>query len=262
MSRARVRAPRPAFRLVSAAVALSVAAVTATTNGAAATGRLSPHFGPVIDAVGYEPQTTCDPHAKPGVLAFRAFAERNFGAGDLGITRSCGQGGTSEHKEGRAWDAAYNYYNPAQRARAERLIGWLLAPDAYGNQGANARRLGVMYIIWHNRIWAPYDIEAGWRPYTGADAHTSHIHFSFTWDGARKRTTWYSTAQSFLDPYEQWNGGNVDPAEDVLAPILTVRPVDSPTSVLPTPVAPPGKKGTRVYDELRGSVISAVSYTH
>jgi len=242
-----------------------IAAVTSTTSGAAAaTTRLTPHFGPVIDAVGYEPQTTCDPHAKPGVVAFRAFAERNFGAGDLGITRACGAGGTSEHKEGRAWDAAHNYYNPVQRAHAERLIAWLLAPDAYGNQGANARRLGVMYIIWHRHIWAPYDIESGWRPYDGADPHTSHIHLSFTWDGALKRTTWYSTAQSFLDPYEQWNGGNyVDPAEDALDPILTVHPVDPPAPAAPSrPAGVQKKNAHKVYDELRGSVISAVSYTH
>jgi hypothetical protein len=257
------------MRLAAVAVVASVAAVTATTGGADAAS-IAPQFGPVIDAIaGYDPQTTCDPQAKPGVLAFRAFVERNFGAGDLGITRSCSGGGTSEHKEGRAWDAAYNYYNLAERARAEKLIAWLLAPDAYGNKAANARRLGVMYMIWHNHIWGVYLADEGWRPYAGPDPHTSHIHISFTWDGAMKRTTWYAAAQSFLDPYEQWKDSNyVDPAADQLNPILTVHPVDEPAAATPKPLPPTvpvpvtNTIGTKVYDESRGSVISAVTYTH
>ncbi|MCU1678132.1 MAG: hypothetical protein JWM93_2890 [Frankiales bacterium] len=255
--------PRPirrrVLRLGVLALVVSLAAVAGTSGGASA-ATVTPHFGPVIDSVAYEPQRLCDPHAKPGVLAFRAFAERNFGAGDLGITRSCHAGGTSEHKEGRAWDAAYNYYNPTQRARAERLIAWLLAPDSYGNQAANAKRLGIMYIIWHKHIWAPYDLESGWRAYSGPDPHTSHIHISFTWDGAMKRTTWFSTATSFLDPYEQWDGGNfVDPAEDSLDPILTVTPVDEPSQA--PAVSVPEKNVHKVFDEVHGAVISAVHYT-
>jgi hypothetical protein len=77
-----------------------------------------------------------------------------------------------------------------------------------------------------------------------------------------KRTTWYAAAQSFLDPYEQWKDSNyVDPAADQLNPILTVHPVDEPPTV-PVPLPETNTIGTKVYDESRGSVISAVTYTH
>ena len=235
------------------------------SSAGAASAHLGPQFGPVIDAVGYDPQVTCDPTAKPGVLTFRAFAERHFGAGDLGITRSCSGGGTSEHKEGRAWDAAYNYYNLGQRRNAERLLAWLLAPDQFGNRAANAKRLGIMYMIWHNRIWGAYSDLEGWRPYSGPDAHTSHIHISFTWDGALRQTTWYAAHKSFLDPYEPWTSTSTStatsPTEDALNPVLTVHPVDSPLGAA-KPAPRPVKVVHKVYDELRGAVISAVHYTH
>jgi hypothetical protein len=54
-----------------------------------------------------------------------------------------------------------------------------------------ARRLGVMYIIYNRRIWASYRAEEGWRPYVGASPHTDHIHFSFSWAGARKQTSYW-----------------------------------------------------------------------
>ena len=186
---------RPVAALLAAA---SLATVAAAGTATAAPRR--PAFGPVIDDVSYEPQRRCSPHAKPGVVAFRAMARTHFGAGDLGITRSCGRGGVSEHKEGRAWDAAYNYYKPAQRANAQRLIAWLTAPDEYGNPAANAKRLGVMYVIWNKKIWAPYAEERGWRPYRGASSHRDHIHISFTWDGAMKRSTWWDAERSFAPP--------------------------------------------------------------
>jgi hypothetical protein len=261
------RRRRHVVRLAAAAVLSSVAAVATVTPGASAVPPPRT-FGPVIEAVTYEPQSTCDPRAKPGVLAFRSFAMRYFGAGDLGITKSCSSPEISEHKEGRAWDAAYNYYNPTQRAKAERLLNWLLAPDAYGNKAANARRLGVMYMIWHNHIWGAYYLDEGWRDYHGPDAHTSHIHISFTWEGAYKQSTWYDAGATFLDPYQQWAATNPpdDSAGDALAPILTATPVDPP-AVRPTRPSVPASKTTakpivhKVYDELHGAVISAEHFT-
>ena len=52
----------------------------------------------------YQGQVSCDPVAKPGVLAARRLLLGKFGGGSGGITRSCSSGGLSEHKEGRAWD--------------------------------------------------------------------------------------------------------------------------------------------------------------
>src|SRR5918996_195386 len=104
---------------------------------------------------------------------------------------------------GRVLDWARNAAVPAERAQVRELLGWLLAPDAYGNPHAMARRLGVMYIIWNRRMWSSWD--AGWEvicvqkgkrcrdPETGAavHAHRDHVHFSFGWPGARMLTTFW-----------------------------------------------------------------------
>ncbi|MGQ0631817.1 MAG: LysM peptidoglycan-binding domain-containing protein [Sporichthyaceae bacterium] len=139
---------------------------------------LSPYLG----------QVSCDPHAKPGVAGFAQLVLSTYAHGrSAGISRSCGVGGQSEHKEGRAWDWGLdpNVYEDA--VAGQRVLDFLLA-----NNGANARRFGIMYIIWNNRIWAAYRAADGWRPYTGADPHTSHMHLSFSWAGAMQRTSWWT----------------------------------------------------------------------
>lgn len=170
-----------------------------------------PGFGPLIEPrPGYDGQSRCSPDAKPGVLAFRNLVLASYpftGAGS--ISRDCGIGGTSEHKEGRAWDWGVNAGVSRDRAAADELIGWLLEEDRYGNDAAMARRLGVMYLIWNKRIWSPY---SGWRVYCvekrGAcrrpgsgdilHPHTDHVHFSFTWAGALKRTTYWHPDRSLV----------------------------------------------------------------
>lgn len=151
----------------------------------------------------YQPQVSCDPVAKPGVLGFRGLILRKFGGGDLGISRSCAVGGRSEHKEGRAWDYALNWYKPGDRQRAAEVIEWLTAPVA-GEPSRRARRLGVMYMIWNNRIWS----NGSWRTYTGASPHRDHIHFSFTWNGATQRTSWWTGKVMSYDygPCPRWAG--------------------------------------------------------
>lgn len=157
----------------------------------------TPSFPEAIDAyASYDPQDSCDPTAKPGVVAFKDMLVAEYGNRIWGIGRDCGVGGTSEHKEGRALDYAFNYNNSTQRAQATDVINWLLATDRWGNRHANARRLGVMYIIWNRQIWGSYNISDGWEPYNGENPHTDHIHFSFSWAGARKRTTWWTSGST------------------------------------------------------------------
>jgi peptidoglycan hydrolase-like protein with peptidoglycan-binding domain len=142
----------------------------------------------VLDiASSYEPQDSCDPAAKPGVTAFMNLMLTTYHVGfSDGIIRDCAVGATSEHKEGRAWDWAI----PAttkDRATAQYVVTWLSA-----NNGQMARRFGIMYIIWNKHIWGIYRPEDGWRPYSGESDHTDHVHFSFSWDGAEKRTSWWT----------------------------------------------------------------------
>lgn len=120
-------------------------------------------------------------------------------------------GGTSEHKEGRAWDWMVSVSVPSQKAAADSLLEWLTEEDRYGNDAAMARRLGIMYIIWDREIWGAWG--GGWRTYCvqkadgckepGRDGglrhpHTDHVHFSFTWDGAKKKTSYWRKDMSFM----------------------------------------------------------------
>jgi hypothetical protein len=134
----------------------------------------------------YEPQVSCDPRAKPGVVAFAALMAVRYRTGAQGTFRQC-QGTTSEHYENRALDWMLNVNNPTQKAIANSVTAWLSA-----NNGAMARRLGINYMIWNRRIWGVYAPSRGWAAYTGAVPHTDHIHFSFSWDGAMKRTSWWT----------------------------------------------------------------------
>ncbi|HEU4675608.1 MAG TPA: peptidoglycan-binding protein, partial [Motilibacteraceae bacterium] len=134
----------------------------------------------------------CDPTAKPGVLAFRNLMLATYpGVGRSGgIVNTCdAEGMSSEHADGRAWDWMLDATDPQQRAVADHLLDWLFAKGPDGSWAWNARRFGVMYAIWNGRIWGAYSADQGWRPYKGSPAHTDHIHFSFSWDGALARTS-------------------------------------------------------------------------
>lgn len=141
----------------------------------------------------YQAQRLCDPQAKPGVVAFAQLLSTHYkvGTAQWGITRNCNSGVT-EHSEGRAWDWMLSVNKPNEKAIADAVTQWLSAPDAQGRPGAMARRFGIMYIIWNKKVWRAYDPARGWATYTGSAPHTDHIHFSFSWDGAYGRTSWWT----------------------------------------------------------------------
>jgi hypothetical protein len=140
----------------------------------------------------YLPQVSCDPNPKPGVVAFEQLMLTTYKHGwSGGIIRNCGApgvaGGRSEHKEGRAWDWMLNANSYEDQTAGQAAVDWLMS-----NGAVNARRLGVMYVIWNRRIWSAHDDAKGWRPYNYGDPHVSHIHVSFSWAGAEKRTSWWT----------------------------------------------------------------------
>src|SRR6478609_11587129 len=141
-----IRWQRPGTRALLTA-ATAAALVVGAAPAAHATPPPTPRFGRAIDRpAAYDPQTTCSPTPKPGVVAFRTMVLTAYPTtGDDGITRACDIGGTSEHKEGRAWD--WKVSAATQRPIADELLRWLLQKDAYGHAHARSRRLGVMYII-------------------------------------------------------------------------------------------------------------------
>jgi peptidoglycan hydrolase-like protein with peptidoglycan-binding domain len=176
----------------------------------------------------YEAQLSCDPRDKPGVTAFAALMKANYKTGVTGISRSC-QGDISEHYEGRALDWMLNVKDPKQKAVADSVVAWLSA-----NQGAMARRFGISYIIWNTKMWREYAPQQGWAKYTGSVPHTDHIHFSFSWDGAMKRTSWWTgkaTKVVDLGPCRVYSGQ--------YAPLYTVpRTAACPTNLPVAPVSP------------------------
>jgi hypothetical protein len=195
------RRRRLALGVAATMLATGLAAVVSTPAQASYAVPPTPAGLPtaIEDIEPYIGQSTCDPVAKPGVAAFRNLLLRTYpDTGSLGITRDCGIGGQSEHKEGRAFDWAVSEYNARQRGEANTLLTWLTRTDAQGHRAAMARRLGIMYMIWNHRIWKVYD-PRGWQAYSGPNPHTDHVHFSFGWNGARKVTSYWDRTVAAID---------------------------------------------------------------
>jgi hypothetical protein len=149
----------------------------------------------------YDGQTHCF-GARPGTISFQQLVHGVFPSVGLGnIERACGSGGQSEHKEGRAWDWMANTANATQYGYATQVIDWLLATDSRGNAYANARRLGIMYIIYNRSVFKLYRAEQGWQPYSGSSPHTDHVHFSLTRAGGERYTSWWTAPQDPCQGY-------------------------------------------------------------
>jgi peptidoglycan hydrolase-like protein with peptidoglycan-binding domain len=200
----------------------------------------------------YEAQVSCDPRDKPGVTAFAALMKSNYKTGVTGISRTC-QGDISEHYDGRALDWMLNVTDPAQKAIADSVATWLSADN-----GAMARRFGISYIIWNHKMWREYAPERGWAPYTGSVPHTDHIHFSFSWDGAMARTSWWTghaTTLADLGPCRVYAGQ--------FAPLYTVPRTAACPTYLPVAPASPypvyvvGQKNAQIAVAQRALALSA-----
>lgn len=156
----------------------------------------------VLDApIDYEGMTTCDPVARKGALLLKQLLLDTYGETVIGITRACDQDNISEHKEGRAVDWMVDWKDPEEFAEAQGFVDWLSSPGPDGTPAANARRMGIMYIIWGDEMWRAYDPDRGWTEFQGCRSkrsagydtvcHRDHVHFSMTWDGAAGRTSYW-----------------------------------------------------------------------
>jgi hypothetical protein len=176
----------------------------------------------------YVPPTGCDLRTRTGSLKLAQLIQATY-ANTYGLSRSCTSATTpsSEHFDGRAVDTFFNVRNTTERAEADAVLAWLLGTDKAGNRYANARRLGVMYIIWNNKMWSSYRSSEGWRPYStcattpssayDTACHRNHIHLSLSWEGANGRTSFWSKAVAPVDwgpcrPADlNWSAGNAAP---------------------------------------------------
>ena len=251
------------------ALAVFLAAGLAVTGGAdaasaatAARNPVAPRAAPPVTEAysSYLPQVSCDPIAKPGTAALRAMLLATYGGRDLGITRACNIGGTSEHKEGRAWDWGLSVAKTKDRAVAARFLTWLLAKGpGHRGYGFNARRLGVMYVIWNGKIWGAYRAADGWRRYTGGEPHSDHIHISLSWNGAMKRTSWW-TGRAAKPDYGPCPTIAGELAARYSRPRATPCPAPTPISSLRgTPALKRGSTGPYVKQVQRRLSVSPVS---
>lgn len=142
----------------------------------------------VDDFAGYEGASTCA-DVQPGTAALRDLLLATYGAQTIGGHRACplASAVNSEHHDGRALDWMLDAADPADAATAREFLDWLLADGA-----ANARRLGVMYVIWDGQVWKSYRAAQGWQPYTGASPHTDHVHLSLSHRGGAGETSWWT----------------------------------------------------------------------
>ena len=200
MSRPRAAGPpadataRPPTRTTAGALALLLGLVVLVPTAAAAV--------PVDALAPYQPQRHCNPAPKPGTVAIAAWLQRQYpGTGSSGISRPCGHGGVSEHKEGRAFDWAVNHASARDRGYVRAFLDRVLAPDSAGTPAALGRRMGIMYILWNDHIYASY---TGFtkRDYLSSSCrkksrcsdtlrHRDHLHISLSRAGARGDTSWY-----------------------------------------------------------------------
>ena len=167
-------------------------------------------------AAPYQKGTRCLTYNQPGAVAFAKLLNTTYGNRTYGILRTC----AAEHGEGRALDWMINAKNSEQLALANALTRWLAAPDAQGRAGAMAKRFGINYIIWNRQQWRAYDPGRGWAPYYGVSPHTDHIHFSFNWDGARMRSSWWSGV-AVTTPLTNANYTPALPVTPPPAPVMT-----------------------------------------
>jgi peptidoglycan hydrolase-like protein with peptidoglycan-binding domain len=139
----------------------------------------------------YLPQTSCSPINMPGVVKLRALVLKTYGEGGAGaISHGCTEG-LSEHSEGRAWDWMVDVDDTSERTAAANFLAWVTADN-----GRNARRLGIMYVIYNKKIWGVYRASEGWRASSG---HTDHVHISFSWNGARGNTSFWTGQVGTID---------------------------------------------------------------
>jgi hypothetical protein len=156
---------------------------------------------PVEDYADYKPQQHCRPEAKPGTKALARWLV-NRGGGYGPISRKCGVGGVSEHKEGRAFDWTLDARRSNDRRIAQSFLDAAFATDPRGNEHALARRMGIMYIIWNDHMYSAWD-QFEREDYLSSSCksrrkcsrtlrHRDHMHFSLSRPGGRGETSWYA----------------------------------------------------------------------
>ena len=160
----------------------------------------------------YQGQHLCSDAAKPGAVKLSKLLADTYGKYTTYISRSCATPGISEHEEGRALDWMVDSENATAREKAWQFLEWVTADGPGGEPAVMARRLGIMYLIYEDKMWRVYRPEDGWQEYQGCSTkqdegydtscHRDHIHMSLTWDGAYARTSFWTGKAEDRGPCE------------------------------------------------------------
>lgn len=185
----------------TAATALVGVAALVCAALAAAPGVGAAYTLPLESYAKYQPQKNCVTKDKPGTVRLARYLVDTRGGVYGGTLRSCRSGGQSEHKDGRAFDWMLDATSEDDQAIAEAFIVELTADDAIGDSDALARRMGIMYVIWDDKIYSAwYGFEP--RPYLSSGCrsisscsttlrHRDHMHISLSKPGSKGKTSWY-----------------------------------------------------------------------
>jgi hypothetical protein len=190
-------------------LALLVTGLIAASPAAARTPHVPTGMGPIESLAPYVAQTSCDPSTKRGTAKLMHVLTTVYAGTHANSVYACGtDGSVSEHYDGRAIDWMVSIRNSTQKAQAASLIKWMLAADKAHNPNAMARRLGVQYLIFNNKIWGSWG--GGWKPYNDCAhlpqiandnaCHRTHMHISLSWNGATGRTSFW-TKHRFANDY-------------------------------------------------------------
>lgn len=157
---------------------------------------------------------------------------------------------TSLHGEGRACDFGINPHGAA--------YGTLLADQLRLHSG----ELGIQCVIWNRRIWSGSYPDAGWRAYSGTNAHVDHIHLELTRAAARTLTAERVHAVLRGTTGGDWSDmATKDEIRAVLREELG-RTVWETTGALPNRRGPNGEKSGSYADTLFGMVLTTEGTTH
>ncbi|HEU5038106.1 MAG TPA: hypothetical protein VFT70_13950 [Nocardioides sp.] len=155
----------------------------------------------IEDYASYDPSSTCHEEPKAGTAYLARWVVKRYGGSLVSMSRDCHRRATSEHQNGRAFDWALDAHSRADRQRARAFLGRIFATDKRGHSDAWARRMGVMYVIWNDRMypaWTGFEPE----PYLSSSCrtrkkcsptlrHRDHVHVSLSRQGSRGVTSWY-----------------------------------------------------------------------
>lgn len=261
--------------LAAAAVALPTG-LLGTTAAAATTTPNTPAFSSPIEAYPrWVSEQGCLSGVRPGISATidQVLRPTYGGASWNYLTqRTCVPSSESGHDNGTSLDWMRRHDRAAERAQVDAFLRWLLASDRDGNTHANARRLGIMYLIWDDKVFKLYRASAGWTTYTrtvrgvktpctslqasayDTVCHRDHLHISYTAAGAAKQTSfWKQQAPAPTVPTTPTTPPTQTPTPTT-PPTLPVEPVTSTTLSIANPLVHTRSGGTVT---LRGTTVNA-----